>query len=137
MPDDEPAPPLPGRDRLRPIHDLQLQNGHADAKRKAPDGDTDMKDADDSASKNTDTDTEPAKRPKAGGAADAPVNGSAQLDRADVDDVVIRGAQAAAALIPFLSAKDLLPPKLPSKDEMEKVLLDLRKKALVEEYFGE
>ena len=96
-----------------------------------------MRDADDPASQNTDTAAEPAKRPKADGVADASVNGSAQLDRADVDDAVMRGAQAAAALIPFLSAKDLLPPKLPSKDEMEKVLLDLRKKALVEEYFGE
>ncbi|KAJ3528986.1 hypothetical protein NMY22_g9186 [Coprinellus aureogranulatus] len=46
-------------------------------------------------------------------------------------------AEAAAAYIPFLTADNLLPPKLPSREEMEGVLLDLRKKALVEEYFGE
>ena len=46
-------------------------------------------------------------------------------------------AEAAAAYIPFLSADDLLPPSLPSREEMEAVLLDLRKKALVQEYFGE
>ncbi|KAF9484268.1 pre-mRNA-splicing factor ISY1 [Pholiota conissans] len=46
-------------------------------------------------------------------------------------------AQAAAAYIPFLDVDQLLPPKLPSHDEMEGVLLALRKKALVEEYFGD
>lgn len=46
-------------------------------------------------------------------------------------------AQAAAAYIPFLDVEDLLPPKLPSHEEMEGVLLALRKKALVEEYFGD
>ncbi|THU84953.1 pre-mRNA-splicing factor ISY1 [Dendrothele bispora CBS 962.96] len=45
-------------------------------------------------------------------------------------------AQAAAAYIPFLDTQDLLPPKIPNRTEMEQVLLDLRKKALVEEYFG-
>lgn len=53
------------------------------------------------------------------------------------EDVVLRSAQAAAAFIPSLSPQDLLPPKLPTKEELEGVLLDLRKKALVEEYFGE
>lgn len=46
-------------------------------------------------------------------------------------------AQAAAAYIPFLDAASLAPPKMPSRQEMEQVLLDLRKKALVEEYFGD
>lgn len=46
-------------------------------------------------------------------------------------------AQAAAAHISFLDVEHLLPPKLPSHDEMEGVLLALRKKALVEEYFGD
>lgn len=45
-------------------------------------------------------------------------------------------AQAAASYIPFLQKEHLLPPKLPSREEMEAVLLGLRKKALVEEYFG-
>ena len=46
-------------------------------------------------------------------------------------------AQAAAAYIPFLNIEHLLPPKLPTHDEMEGVLLALRKKALVEEYFDD
>jgi pre-mRNA-splicing factor ISY1 len=45
-------------------------------------------------------------------------------------------ARAAAAYIPFLTPEMLMPPKMPTTEEMEKVLLDLRKKALVEEYFG-
>ena len=45
-------------------------------------------------------------------------------------------AQAAASYIPFLAAEDLLPPKMPTRQEMETVLLGLRKQALVEEYFG-
>jgi pre-mRNA-splicing factor ISY1 len=44
--------------------------------------------------------------------------------------------RAAASYIPFLTPEILLPPKLPTHDEMEAILLALRKKALVEEYFG-
>ena len=46
-------------------------------------------------------------------------------------------AQAAASYIPFLDIEHLLPPKLPTHDEMEGVLLALRKKALLEEYLGD
>lgn len=46
-------------------------------------------------------------------------------------------AEAAASYIPFLTAEELLPPKLPAREEIESVLLELRKKALVEEYFGD
>jgi len=46
-------------------------------------------------------------------------------------------AQAAAAYIPFLDVEHLSPPKLPTHDEMEGVLLALRKKALLEEYLGD
>ncbi|KAG6908374.1 hypothetical protein DXG01_004872 [Tephrocybe rancida] len=46
-------------------------------------------------------------------------------------------AAAAASYIPFLRTENLLPPTLPTRQEMETVLLALRKKALVEEYFGE
>ena len=46
-------------------------------------------------------------------------------------------ARAAAAYIPFLTAEMLMPPKMPTTEETEKVLLDLRKKALVDEYFGD
>ncbi|KAJ7083494.1 Isy1-like splicing factor [Mycena epipterygia] len=45
--------------------------------------------------------------------------------------------RAAASYIPFLSPENLLPPKMPTPAEMEAVLLALRKKALVEEYFGD
>jgi pre-mRNA-splicing factor ISY1 len=54
-----------------------------------------------------------------------------------VGDATLEHARAAAAYIPFLDADSLLPPKLPTREEMEGVLLDLRKKALVEEYFGD
>jgi pre-mRNA-splicing factor ISY1 len=56
--------------------------------------------------------------------------GSPEVDQARIH------AQAAVAFIPFLTADDLLAPKLPSREEMETVLLGLRKQALVEEYFG-
>ncbi|KAJ7741759.1 Isy1-like splicing factor [Mycena maculata] len=45
-------------------------------------------------------------------------------------------AHAASSYISFLSPEILLPPKLPTHDEMQAVLLGLQKKALVEEYFG-
>ena len=45
-------------------------------------------------------------------------------------------ARAAAAFISFLTAEDLAPPKLPTREEMENVLLGLRKRALMSEYFG-
>lgn len=53
------------------------------------------------------------------------------------DATALQYARTTAAYIPFLSADDLVPPKMPTQQEMEKFLLDLRKKALVEEYFGE
>jgi pre-mRNA-splicing factor ISY1 len=45
-------------------------------------------------------------------------------------------AQVAASHIHFLTTEDLLPPKMPTREEMETILLGLRKQALVEEYFG-
>ena len=54
----------------------------------------------------------------------------------DDPDPQLVHARAAVAFIPFLSPENLLPPKLPTREEMEAVLLDLRKRALVEEYFG-
>ncbi|KAI0045615.1 Isy1-like splicing factor [Auriscalpium vulgare] len=51
-------------------------------------------------------------------------------------DLIMAHARAAAAYIAFLEPESLMPPKLPTKEEMESVLLDLRKRALVEEYFG-
>ena len=46
-------------------------------------------------------------------------------------------AQLAAMYISFLSQEDLLPPKMPTREEMEGVLLKLQKEALVNEYFGD
>ncbi|KAG6380414.1 Isy1-like splicing factor [Boletus reticuloceps] len=46
-------------------------------------------------------------------------------------------AQLAASHISFLSTEDLLPPKMPTREEMEGVLLQLQKEALVNEYFGD
>ena len=45
-------------------------------------------------------------------------------------------AQMAASFIPFLSPEALMPPTLPTKADMEEVLLRLRKEALVQEFFG-
>ena len=52
-------------------------------------------------------------------------------------DPAYQHAQAAASYIPFLATENLLPPKLPTHGDMEELLLELRKKALVEEYFGQ
>jgi pre-mRNA-splicing factor ISY1 len=51
-------------------------------------------------------------------------------------EAAVTHARMAASFIPFLTEEMLRPPKMPTHDEMEQVLLDLRKKALVEEYFG-
>ncbi|KAJ7052538.1 Isy1-like splicing factor [Mycena amicta] len=50
---------------------------------------------------------------------------------------VLAHARLAAGYMPFLSPSLLVPPKLPTTAELESVLLALRKKALVQEYFGE
>ncbi len=52
-------------------------------------------------------------------------------------DIVMAHAQAAAAQIPFLDVQHLLSPKLPSHEELEAILLAVRKRMLVEEYFGD
>lgn len=77
------------------------------------------------------TPEEALKRPKKDGSAQP----AAGLD-ANEDSPTAAHARAAAAYIPFLTPEMLMPPKMPTSEEMEKVLLDLRKKALVEEYFG-
>ncbi|KAG2006914.1 pre-mRNA-splicing factor ISY1 [Coprinopsis cinerea AmutBmut pab1-1] len=92
----------------------------AASKRKADSQDSEDAEMDD-ASKRTKTEN-------------APPSGTSST--ASDNDVARAHAQAAASYIPFLQPENLLPPKLPSREEMEKVLLDLRKKALVEEYFG-
>jgi pre-mRNA-splicing factor ISY1 len=48
-----------------------------------------------------------------------------------VSDPQQEHARTAAAFISFLAPVNLLPPKLPTREEMEGVLLNLRKQALV------
>lgn len=39
--------------------------------------------------------------------------------------------------IPFLTPEHLQPPKMPTREELDRVLLDLRKQALMEEYLAD
>lgn len=39
--------------------------------------------------------------------------------------------------IPFLNPEHLQPPKMPTKEELDRVLLGLRKQVLLEEYLGD
>lgn len=103
----------------------KLSQTSSDAKRKASDGDISMEDAGDEGTQ---------KRSKADSNDDG---GRVSTAPESTDDPVLQGAKAAALFIPFLSPDDLLPPKLPTKEQLEGILLGLRKKALVEEYFGE
>ena len=79
------------------------------------------------------TPEEASKRPKKDGA--PPPQPATGVD-VNGDSPAAVHARAAAAYILFLTPEMLMPPKMPTTEEMEKVLLDLRKKALVEEYFG-
>ncbi|KZP10619.1 hypothetical protein FIBSPDRAFT_962928 [Athelia psychrophila] len=78
----------------------------------------------------------PAEEVSAAAAAAVPVATTDTDSKEDADPQAIH-ARAAAACIPFLTPADLLPPVLPTHKETEGVLLGLRKRALVEEYFGE
>lgn len=92
------------------------------AKRKAPDDDGD--------GANSDVmDTDEGKRVKTSTVDDTTHASKNALSPGDA-------ARVAAAFIPFLTSEDLMPPKLPNRDEMEGVLLRLRKQALMSEYFG-
>ena len=77
---------------------------------------------------------EASKRPKKDGVPQPPTQSATNLE---ADSPMAAHARAAVAYIPFLTAEMLMPPKMPTTEEMEKVLLDLRKKALVDEYFGD
>ncbi|KAI0752862.1 Isy1-domain-containing protein [Daedaleopsis nitida] len=124
---DEPIPPIP-----RPAKQLASisitdasQTGPPEPKRKAPDGDGDVEMSAEPPTK------EVAKRAKKGGAPPPP-----PPDAASSEDAMLAHAKRTAAYIPILSPEMLMPPKLPTREEMEAFLLELRKKALVEEYFG-
>lgn len=129
MPEDAPTPELPrpsqGSTLTITDHTNGVDDKSSEAKRKAPDADADVDmNGDDSA---------PSKRPHVDGKA----NGSANGSPPSAADAAQLHARTTAAYIPFLSTEDLLPPKMPSVQEMEQILLGLRKKALTEEYFGD
>lgn len=123
--DRSPLPPIP---RATSAHSSNIPPqdnpppATSDGKRKAPDGD---------GAPAPESDSELVKRSKP----DAPVP-TPGAGQADVATTTLAHARAAAAYIPFLSVESLLPPKMPTKGEMEGVLLELRKRALVDEYFG-
>lgn len=72
-----------------------------------------------------------------------PPDSSADAMQVDVDgvgsDPQKRAAKFLASYLPVFSAnpEELMMPPMPSRTEMESILLELRKKALVGEYFGE
>lgn len=156
LPSDDPIPKMP---RPTPTASATLadqadtQSG-ADTKRKAPDAETDGEDV----TMATEAEAEPSskKRPKAKGkvkgkkgkatkaAADAPSADAVPAPppapaaaAPEEETAALVHARATAAYIPFLTAEQLLPPAMPTHKEMEGFLLELRKRALVEEYFGE
>jgi pre-mRNA-splicing factor ISY1 len=54
-----------------------------------------------------------------------------------IKDASLEATPSSATFIPFLDPAALQPPKLPSREDMEGVVLELRKRALVDEYFGD
>lgn len=132
LPLDEPIPKMPRRDLVSTTQLASFDSNTlvGDTKRKAPDDD------DDDSTSATVAEVDHSKRSK-NDAIPPPTNVNGTTNGQLDTDTVTKAASAVAAFIPFLTPDDLLPPKLPSKQEMEDVLLKLRKKALVEEYFGE
>ena len=131
LPDDTPVPKIPrgagAPSSNAPPSDKPPPPAAPDGKRKAPDDGAD-------GTLVPESDGELVKRPKPGSLAPPPPPPDAT--QVDAAATTLAHARAAAAHIPFLSVESLLPPKMPTKEEMEGVLLELRKRALVEEYFG-
>ncbi|KAF9531198.1 pre-mRNA-splicing factor ISY1 [Crepidotus variabilis] len=124
FPPDAPVPKIPRPDAPLPLSRPDSRTGPgSSAKRKADEGNITMGSAGD--------DVKKSKITSMAATAIVPSSNSASQDASRAH------AQAAAAYIPFLSVDHLLPPTLPSHDEMEGVLLALRKQALVDEYFGD
>ena len=124
LPTDEPIPKPPRPDPALTSNDLPYPPAsHPKRKTAEPesgDGDASMEDVTD----------EPLKRTKTHPTG---VNALPPTDGPTAEEI----AKAAAAYISFLDPNALMPPKLPTREEMEGFLLQLRKKALVEEYFGD
>ncbi|KAI9433074.1 pre-mRNA-splicing factor ISY1 [Lactarius indigo] len=129
LPDDAPVPKIP-RGASVPSSNAPPPDGPPSA---VPDGKRKARDDGSDGTPVPESDGELAKRSKPGSLAPPPPPDATQ---ADVAATTLAHARAAAAHIPFLSVESLLPPKMPTKEEMEGVLLELRKRALVEEYFG-
>ena len=125
MAEDEPIPPLPRpAKQYANLSITDASTGPPEPKRKAPDEDGDVEMPDTGSS-------ELSKRAKTDGV--PPPSDASNLAS---EEAMVTHAKRTAAYIPILSAEVLLPPKLPTREEMEAYLLELRKKALVEEYFG-
>ncbi|KAJ3740998.1 Isy1-like splicing factor [Lentinula detonsa] len=122
LPEDEPIPQMPRHESSSSTADDPSASA-VQSKRKAETDDGAIVDSEPSPSD---------KRPKKV-TAEATISSSNPADQ--LQEAFLH-AQTAASYIPFLSAESLLPPKMPTRVEMEQVLLDLKKKALVEEYFG-
>ncbi|EIM87165.1 pre-mRNA-splicing factor ISY1 [Stereum hirsutum FP-91666 SS1] len=133
---DHPLPPLPRANPTLPPSHLPTTNAPPQSdgtKRKAPDPSEDQQPSTDDASKRT-----KANPSDAAPATDSTVALSKATENGDPtnEEVVRAHATAAAAYISFLQPENLMPPVMPTKEQMEGVLLDLRKRALVDEYFG-
>jgi len=128
LPTEFPTPkiPRPNNDVVTPLIDSAstLNQG----KRKAPDWDSDINMTDSTEEASLKRSKTPARMKENA------TNDSSSPD--GISEPQLEHARAAAAFIPFLTPENLLPPKLPTREEMERVLLNLRKQALVEEYFG-
>jgi len=125
-----PKIPRPNNDGMAPAINSTstLTTPPNQGKRKAPDPDGDvnmMGPADEASSKRSKT---PAQMTE--GSNNTPSGAEV------ISEPQMEHARAAAAFITFLTPENLLPPTLPTREEMERVLLNLRKQALVEEYFG-
>ncbi|GBE88701.1 Isy1-like splicing factor [Sparassis latifolia] len=129
LPSNEPVPKIP-----RPSHaQTKVSTSEAsdalspppvDTKRKAPDGDVEM-----SSGGGSDEQFKRARKETRQQQRNGDVPSTAE-------NTALSYARATATYIPFLTPENLLPPKMPTREEMEAHLLALRKQALVEEYFG-
>ncbi|KAH9171866.1 pre-mRNA-splicing factor ISY1 [Lactarius sanguifluus] len=129
LPDDTPVPKIP-QGAGAPSSNATPSDNPPSA---APDSKRKVRDDGGDGTPVPESDGELAKRSKPGSLVPPPPPDVTQVD---VAATTLAHARAAAAQIPFLSVESLLPPKMPTKEEMESVLLELRKRALVEEYFG-
>lgn len=145
LPESDPTPKMP-RPAPQPLVTLSQSNGSAPpvssadgGKRKAPDadGETNGESETTQAPQNDESKKTKGKRAKKNGAAPPPPPEKSASEAAAGDEAELAHARAVAAYIPFLQPENLMQPKLPTREEMEKFILDLRKKALVEEYFGD